>query len=127
MTKHFNRTSEKAKRRQLRKDQTYAEKIIWMHLRNRKMLGYKFRRQYSVDKYVIDFYCPELKLAIESDGSVHDLPEQKTYDRKRQEYLENFGIKFVRIKNEELFGNPNKAFEKIEMEIKKLELLKKLP
>ena len=127
MTKHFNRTSEKAKRRQLRKDQTYAEKIIWMHLRNRKMLGYKFRRQYSVDKYVIDFYCPELKLAIESDGSVHDLPEQKTYDGKRQEYLENFGIKFVRIKNEELFGNPNKAFEKIEMEIKKLELLKKLP
>ena len=127
MTKHFNRTSEKAKRRQLRKDQTYAEKIIWMHLRNRKMLGYKFRRQYSVDKYVIDFYCPELKLAIESDGSVHELPEQKTYDRKRQEYLENYGIKFVRIKNEELFGNPNKAFEKIEMEIKKLELLKKLP
>jgi len=127
MTKHFNRTTEKAKRRQLRKDQTYAEKIIWMYLRNRKMLGYKFRRQYSVDRYVIDFYCPELKLAIESDGSVHDLPEQIKYDGKRQEYLENFGIKFVRIKNEELFGNPNKAFEKIEMEIKKLELLKKLP
>jgi len=127
MTKHFNRTSEKARRRQLRKDQTYAEKIIWMYLRNRKMLGYKFRRQYSVDRYVIDFYCPELKLAIESDGSVHDLPEQKIYDSERQEYLENFGINFLRIKNEELFGNPNKAFEKIEMEIKKLELLKKLP
>lgn len=79
----------------------------------------RFLRQYSVDNYVIDFYCPRLKLAVEIDGDIHDLPEQKEYDIERQKYLEGFGIKFIRIKNEELFDNPNKAFEKIENEIKK--------
>ncbi|MCJ7552343.1 MAG: endonuclease domain-containing protein [Ignavibacteriaceae bacterium] len=62
MTKHYNKETEKETRRHLRKEQTYCEKIVWMFLRNRQMLGYKFRRQYSIDKYVIDFYCPELKL-----------------------------------------------------------------
>jgi len=82
------------------------------------MLGYKFRRQYSVDKYVIDFYGPKLKLAVEIDGDVHNIPEQKEHDEKRQAKLEQFGITFVRITNEELLGNPNKAFEKIEEIIK---------
>jgi very-short-patch-repair endonuclease len=85
------------------------------------MLGYKFRRQYSVDKYVVDFYSPKLKLAIEIDGDVHDLPEQKEYDAERQEDIEKFGITFVRITNEKLVGNPNKAFAKIEDAIKILE------
>ena len=83
-------------------------------------MGYRFLRQYSVDKYVIDFYCPELKIAVESDGDVHDLPEQKAHDEDRQENLEKFGITFVRIKNEELLGNSNKAFAKIEEAIKLL-------
>lgn len=78
------------------------------------MKNQKFRRQYSIDKYVIDFYCPQLKLAVELDGDVHDMPEQKEHDIDRQNYLEKFGIKFLRIRNKELFGNPNKAFEKIE-------------
>src|SRR3989337_4415742 len=89
-----------------------------MFLRGRQMLGYKFRRQYSVDKYVIDFYCPKLKLAVEIDGEVHNVPEQKEHDEKRQEKLEKFGITFVRITNEELLGNPNKAFATIEEIIK---------
>lgn len=114
MTKHYNKKIETEKRRLLRKQQTFAEKIFWMHLRDRQVLGYKFRRQHSVDHFVIDFYCPELKLAVELDGNVHDLPEQKDYDKARQKYLEAFGIKFVRIKNEEFLGNPNKAFDKIE-------------
>ncbi len=117
MTKHYNKAKEKEKRRKLRRDQTYAEKIVWINLRDRRLLGYKFRRQYSVDYYVIDFYCSELKLAVEIDGESHDLPEQKEYDAKRQKYLENYEIKFVRITNDELLGNPNKAFEKIENEI----------
>lgn len=86
------------------------------------MDGYKFRRQYSVDKFVIDFYCPKLKLAIEIDGSVHEKPDQKEYDAKRQEHLETFGIKFLRLINEEIDGNPNKAFDRIENEVKELEL-----
>ena len=120
MTKHYNKTSEKEKRRELRQNQTYAEKVLWSQLRNRQLLGVKFRRQYSVDHFVIDFYAPELKLAIESDGSIHELEDQKEYDKARQEYLENFGITFIRITNKELFGNPNKAFERIEEKIKKL-------
>jgi very-short-patch-repair endonuclease len=66
---------------------------------------------------VIDFYCPELKLAIELDGNVHNQPEQKEYDIERQKYLEKFGIKFIRVKNEEFLGNPNKAFQRIEERI----------
>jgi len=87
-------------------------------LRDRRLLGYKFRRQYSVDQYVMDFYCSELKFAVELDGESHDFPEQIEYDAERQKYLEDYGIEFIRITNDEFLGNPNKAFEKIENEIK---------
>ena len=120
MTKHYNKKSEQVKRRLLRSNMTYCEKIVWLHLKKRQ-LGYRFLRQYSIDQFVIDFYCPELKLAIEIDGNVHDQTDQKEYDIKRQEYLEKFGIKFVRITNDELLGNPNLAFNRIEKKIKLVE------
>ncbi len=120
MTKHYNKKSEQEKRRSLRKNMTHCEKIVWLNLRKRQ-LGYRFLRQYSVDHFVIDFYCPDLKLAIEVDGASHNDPEQKKYDIQRQKYLEEFNIKFVRIKDEEFLGNPNKAFMKIEDTIKLLE------
>ena len=125
MTKHYNKSSEKEKRRKLRQYQTNAEELVWRYLRNRQMLGYKIKRQYSVDHFVIDFYCPKLKLAIEVDGESHNNPEQKKYDIQRQKYLEEFDINFVRIKDEDLLGNPNKAFMKIEDAIKLLEMSKK--
>ena len=115
MPKYFNQIEEKSIRRELRKEQTYCEKIIWMQIRNRQLLGVKFRRQYSIDKFIIDFYSSKLKLAIEIDGGVHELPEQIIKDKNRQKYLEEFGIKFVRITNEELLGNPNIAFEKLKI------------
>ena len=121
MTKHYNKSSEKEKRRKLRQNQTNAEELVWRYLRNKQILDYKFNRQYSIDHFVIDFYCPELKLAVELDGESHNNPEQREYDIKRQKYLEEFNIKFVRIKDEELLGNPNKAFVKIEDLIKLLE------
>ncbi|MGD8781487.1 MAG: endonuclease domain-containing protein [Ignavibacteria bacterium] len=117
MTKHYNKKSQQEKRRYLRNNMTYTEKIVWAHIRKRQ-LGYRFLRQYSVDHYVIDFYCPELKLALEIDGGIHELPENKEYDEARQKYIEGFGIKFLRIKNEEILGNANKAFDKIINEIK---------
>ena len=125
MQKHFNRSEEKEKRRQLRRDQTPAESLVWRYLRNRQTINCKFRRQYSIDRYILDFYSPGLKLAIEIDGDIHDLHEKKEHDEIRQKYLEGFGVRFVRIKNLELFGNPNKAFEKIENTI--LELTSPLP
>ena len=77
MTQNFNKVSEKEKRRKLRRDQTFCEKIVWNYLRDRKTLGYKFRRQYSVDHYVIDFYCPELKLAVELMEAYTIIPIKK--------------------------------------------------
>lgn len=124
MTKHYNKSSEKEKRRNLRQNQTYLEEILWLHLRNKKCLGIKFRRQYSVDQYVIDFYAPEIKLAVELDGGIHDEPNKKVYDAERQQYIEKFGIAFCRLTNEEYEGNPEKAFEKIETAIKVLLLNK---
>ncbi len=120
MTKHYNKTTEKEKRRKLRRYSTQAEQLVWNFLRNRQLLGYKFRRQYSVDQYVTDYYCSEIKLAVELDGASHNAIEQKKYDIKRQKELEAFGIKFVHILDDELFGNPNKAFERIEKAIKDL-------
>ena len=78
----------------------------------------RFLRLYSVDHFVIDFYSPEIKLTIELDGSIHDNPEQKTYDEIRQKYLEKFYIPFLRITNDELMSNANKAFKKIGEKIK---------
>jgi very-short-patch-repair endonuclease len=75
-----------------------------MHLRKRQALGCKFRRQYSVDHSLIDFYCPELKLAVELDGNVHEIPDRRIMIRQDKEFL----------------GNPNKAFLKIENAIKEL-------
>ncbi len=118
MSQHFNIKQMKQRRRELRANMTYCEKIVWMYLR-KKQMHVRFLRQYSVDNYVIDFYCPKLKLAVEVDGEIHDLPEQKEHDIIRQKYLEQYGITFIRIKNEELFDNPNKAFGRIEAEINK--------
>lgn len=119
MTKHYNKIEEKEKRRSLRNEMTYCENIMWLHLR-RKQLGVRFLRQYSVDQFVIDFYSPEIKLAIELDGSVHDNPDQKAYDEERQKYLEKFYITFLRITNDDLMGNANMVFKRIEDKIKEL-------
>jgi len=120
MTRIYNKIELKNVRRKLRKEQTYAEKIAWMVLRDRNYFGCKFRRQFSVDKYVIDFYSPELKLAIELDGSVHNEPDQKLYDIERQKFLESIGITFLRFTNEEFVDNGDYAVNKIKETIKKL-------
>jgi len=117
MTKHYNKKELKSRRRQLRSNMTFTEKLVWIYLRKYQM-KVRFLRQYSIDNFVIDFYCPRLKLAIEIDGDIHDEQDQKNYDNKRQNYLERIGIKFIRIRNEEFFNNPNKAFERIEHWIK---------
>ena len=108
MTQNFNKTSEKEKRRQLRKDQTYCEKIVWHYLRDRRLSGLKFRRQHSIDQFVIDFYCPELKLAIELDGSIHDEP-----DKKNMINAGRFGVTFVRITNDEFMSNVNMVLKRL--------------
>ncbi|MFN0159315.1 MAG: endonuclease domain-containing protein [Bacteroidota bacterium] len=102
MTLHYNKTIEKTKRQFLRYHATEHEDFLWSHLRRRQILGVKFRRQYSVGAYVLDFYCPELKLAIEVDGKSHESTSAQRNDLERQTYLERFGIRFLRFRNDEV-------------------------
>lgn len=78
MTKIFNRNEELEKRRELRNNSTKAESLLWQQLKGKQVAGFKFRRQYSVGKFVLDFYCAERKLAIELDGSSHDGEDAQT-------------------------------------------------
>ncbi len=116
MTKIFNKKSEKVKRRKLRNNATYTEKILWISLRRKQICGVRFLRQYSVNHFVIDFYAPKVKLAIEVDGSSHIGKEE--YDKARQEYIENFGIEMIRFTDENVIGNTNKVVAEIEKVVK---------
>jgi very-short-patch-repair endonuclease len=69
------------------------------------MHGYKFRRQYGIDQYVLDFYCPHLKLAIEIDGDSHFVAGAEEYDQARQEHIEAYGIQFLRFTNSDVYEN----------------------
>lgn len=117
MTIIFNKTSELEKRRQLRKNPTKAEKTLWMSLRKKQINGIRFQRQYSVNHFIIDFYAPSIKLAIEVDGSSHIGKEG--YDKQRQFYIESFNIKVIRFTNEQVLGNANKTVDKIKEEIER--------
>ena len=109
MTHFFNKTSEKEKRRGLRSGMPPAEALVWSKIRNKQVLGHKFRRQYGVGPYVIDFYCPALKLAVEIDGDSHFVAEAIENDQRRQGFIESFGIRFLRFTNDEV----NKELEAV--------------
>ncbi len=93
---------------------TSAEKVLWVFLRRKQISGYKFRRQFSVLGFVLDFYCPQLKLAIEVDGSSHDGEDRKIYDKQRQNLIELLGIRFLRFTNDDVFSHTGKVLEEIE-------------
>jgi very-short-patch-repair endonuclease len=97
--------------RELRRDQTEAEKILWQYLRNRHLTGRKFRRQYVFKGFILDFYCAEEKIAIELDGPIHI--KQKDYDAARQEFIEDNGIKVIRFKNEMVLNDINSVLSSI--------------
>ena len=99
--------------RNLRKDQTVTEKFLWNRLRSRQLLGCKFHRQFPIDQYILDFYCPEKKLAIELDGGQHLSDKQTGYDEKRTLHLKNRGIKIIRFFDNEVFQNISGVLEKI--------------
>ena len=81
--------------RQFRKSPTKSEEMVWKALRNRSFMGLKFRRQYVIEGYILDFYCSDLNLAIEIDGGIHQ--EQEKDDKRREEIIGQFGIVFYRI------------------------------
>ena len=118
MTKVFNDVKQKELRRKLRKNMTEAEKILWNRIRRRQLSNKRFLRQYSVNKYIIDFYCPEIRLAIEVDGELHNKLEEKEYDKFRQEEIETFDIGFLRFSNSDILRNIEYVISVIEAAIK---------
>jgi len=91
-----------------------AEVVLWSRINGRKVNGCKFRRQYSIGKYIVDFYCPEYRLVIEIDGDSHygDV-EARTGDFARQKYIESLGLKVLRFTNLEIYNNLQLVLEVI--------------
>jgi len=94
----------KNNRRELRKHLTPAEAKLWSYLKN-SQLGEKFRRQHSIGSYIVDFYCPKKKLAVELDGSPHDTEEGYQKDQTRTEYINKQAIKVIRFENKDVINN----------------------
>jgi very-short-patch-repair endonuclease len=103
MTELYNKPSEKEKRRLLRNNMPLAEMIVWEKLKGRQVEGCKFRKQYSISAFVIDFYAPELRLAIELDGDSHFRDGAPAYDYERQMFLESKGTQFLRFTNQQVY------------------------
>ncbi|RJR17625.1 MAG: DUF559 domain-containing protein [Nitrospiraceae bacterium] len=103
----------KQRRRELRSNQTDAEKLLWMKIRKRQFCGMKFFRQYSIGPYILVFYCPAFKVAIELDGGQHNQPDNKQYDAFRSEYLKAHGIEVMRFWNHEVLNNIEGVLTKI--------------
>src|ERR1035437_4301018 len=93
-------------RRKLRKNMTAAEVALWLMIKNKQLDGERFLRQYSIGHFVVDFYCPKHKLAVELDGEVHFTEEAAAYDAKRTAYLNSVGVQVVRFENFEVFQYP---------------------
>ncbi|MFA6973928.1 MAG: endonuclease domain-containing protein [Parcubacteria group bacterium] len=108
-----NLTTKLTTRRELRKAATPQEIILWSRLR-RKDLGCKFRRQHSIGRYIVDFYCPTYKLIVELDGNQHNEEDRKEYDAERTRYFKDLGLTVVRFWN----GEVNKNLEGVMIKIK---------
>lgn len=110
MKRVINDKSKKEARRDLRKNQTKEEILLWSRIRNNQ-IGYKWRRQISIGRYVADFYCREKFLAVELDGSQH--LENKEYDKEREDFFKLLGIKTLRFWNSEVRENLEDVVNKI--------------
>ena len=103
--------------RELRREQTDAERMAWHLLRGRK-LGAKFRRQCRIESWVVDFYCFEHRLAVELDGGVHSQPSQMRRDAAKEDYLRTLGISLLQIPNGLVLGDPEEFVRKVQDALK---------
>lgn len=102
-----------ARRKDLRNNLTLAEVVLWKILKGKKLDGRKFRRQHSVGYYILDFYCPAERLAIELDGAHHFTEEGRRKDAVRTKYLNSLNIKVVRFENVEVLQNAQGVIDEI--------------
>jgi very-short-patch-repair endonuclease len=105
----------------LRQHMPAPEVILWSKLRKSQLNGFRFRRQHSIGRYIVDFYCPAKKLAIELDGDSHYTPDSIVYDKIRDEFIATCEIVTIRFTNEEIIKNLNGVLDVI------LDILKTLP
>jgi very-short-patch-repair endonuclease len=117
MTEIFNKKILKKKRSFLRNNLTKAEAILWTYIKNKQIFRQRFLRQFSINTYVVDFYCPKLHLAIEVDGETHNNIKTLLKDKIRQEKLETYGIDFLRYTNEEIYGNLDEVLDEIKSKV----------
>ena len=108
----FNLKYQKQIRSLLRANMPKPEEILWQRIR-RKQLGVKFRRQHGIGRYIVDFYCAELKLVIEIDGDSHFSDEEKEKDTIRDAFMETLGIKVLRFTNEEVMKQTESVLERL--------------
>ncbi|MBO6059048.1 MAG: DUF559 domain-containing protein [Bacteroidaceae bacterium] len=87
--------------------------MLWKHLRGKQLDGYRFRQQHGFGPYILDFYCPALRLCIELDGGIHDTIACRQKDEARTEFLQANKIKVLRIRNEEVEEDINKVLYRI--------------
>ena len=104
----------------LRHNMTRAEKLLWSELRNRKLLGFKFRRQHPFNIIILDFYCHEARLSIEVDGDVHNEHSQKERDAGRTQLLRKHGVSELRFSNWEVENRLKEVLEQIKYHLKQL-------
>jgi very-short-patch-repair endonuclease len=97
--------------RELRKEMTHAESLLWIELRDRRFKEHKFRRQHPIGKYIVDFFSFSAKLAIELDGGIHN--ERVEEDNWRQAVIQTRGIRFLRFRNEEIEQNMQTVLDRI--------------
>ncbi len=103
----------RARAKELRQNQTPAERALWGILRERGLEGLKFRRQYPISIFIVDFCCRERKLVVELDGAVHDTHPQQDWDENRDIYLRQRGFKVLRFRNETVFEEPDSILRQI--------------
>lgn len=109
----------KEKRKQLRNNSTEAEILLWLELKQSKLKGRKFRRQHSIGNYIVDFYCPSEKLAVELDGEIHFQEEQIKYDKNRDTYINSLGIRVIRFENQDVIYGIEEVLKQISKNFKK--------
>lgn len=100
-----NRSELKERRKELRNNATPAERLLWRALQHGNLVGYKFRRQHSVGFYILDFFCPSERLAVELDGDSHFTAEAQAYDRERTAYLNALNIRVLRFLNTDVYDD----------------------
>jgi len=111
MSQLYNKKKLEGRRQNLRKQQTEAERIFWNIVRGRKFSNLKFRRQFSVGPYILDFYCPEIGLAVEIDGGQH--ATEVAYDDARTKFINKLGIKVIRFWNNDLTKNASGVYDEL--------------